>query len=122
MGLNAQGLKLILEEDKHRNISGKVLCLGQNTVHVRPELLKQLAVDYKKNLTDDWYEKEDYLDKETKTSRRVDYPCIKQSSLFKIFFPEIEEFAVMDCSDYEGASVIADLNQPFYNMSLIPNM
>ena len=113
MGLNAQGLKLILEEDKHKKINGRVLCLGQNTVHVKPNLLQELADEYKKDLPAKWFENKDHVDKETKTAKRVAYPCIKQSSLFKIFFPDIKEFAVLDCSNYEGASVIADLNMPF---------
>ena len=112
MGINAQILKLILEEDKHSSLSGKCLCLGQNTIHVKPELLKKLSIEYGKELPENWESSTEWRDTITKTSKRVDYPCFLQTKLFELWFKDLEHIEVLDCSEYEKAGIIIDLNLP----------
>jgi len=112
MGINAQSLLLLLEEDAYKPIEGSVLCLGQNTTHVKPELIRTLAAKYKKQLPENVFVDPEHVDTVTKTAKRLDYPTLKQESIFRLFFPRLSEFSVLDCSNYENASIIHDLNLP----------
>jgi hypothetical protein len=112
MGINAQSLLLLLEEDAYKPIVGSILCLGQNTTHVKPEMILHLASVYKKHLPENLFTDHEHLDTTTKTAKRLNYPTLKQESIFHLFFPGISGFSVLDCSDYEGATIVLDLNLP----------
>lgn len=118
MGINAQSLKALLEEDSHREIKGKFLTFGQNTVHIEPELINSLCDEYGKDWDSNWHENPENVDVVTKTSKRVGYKCAKQEYVIKKLFPGLEKFEVLDCSDYEKASQIVDLNFPLDNKSM----
>ena len=54
--------------------------------------------------------------KVSKTSKRVDYPCFLQTKLFDLWFKDLEHIEVLDCSEYEKAGIIIDLNLPIDNI------
>ena len=49
------------------------------------------------------------IDSQTRATQKVPHPCVKQEVCLQ-FIPELL-FSILDCSNYEGADIVCDLNQ-----------
>jgi hypothetical protein len=107
MGINRQVLKCLFAENQHIPIQGRVLFVGRSTITVSPleldELLFEFAVDYRST---------DARQRDILTRRSSSQYFIDDIELFRSAFPGITDVHVLDSSDYEGADVIINLNEP----------
>ena len=107
MGINIQTLKLLLEENRYKPIYGNVLLIGRSTVTISDERVKKLFKDYGKDPSSLIFEQNF-----NKTRHANNDYYIDDVLLFKSLSNQIESVSVLDVSNYEGASITADLNFP----------
>ena len=107
MGLNKQTLKILLKENQFKKISGKYLSIGRHTVNIDYDNL--LAIFRRFGLStkciDSLYANQQF-DELTRHSNRT----VLDSDLLNCFSDA--EYICLDRSDYEGATVIQDMNGP----------
>jgi SAM-dependent methyltransferase len=104
MGIDYRFAKLILHEHKYRPVNGSILLIGRQTVLMTPELAIELV-------------KAEGLEVRREAKIEIDHSTfgkghglITDRSFFSLFSPA--NVVALDISSYEGAEVIADLNQP----------
>lgn len=107
MGLNIQAIKLLYNENLHKKIAGNVLLIGKSTVTVSRE---NLDLFFKNNEIE--LSSKDFTKFDTNTKRSSSIFNIDDVELLYKLFPQIEKIDVLDISSFEGANVIADLNNP----------
>ncbi len=105
MGLLVPLARIILREHRFKNISGRVLCVGRQTVPVTPERACQLLLE--EGVTS-LPGSAPQLDNLTRSAQGRRY--ILDSSFFALFTPA--RVSILDVSAYEGADVLWDLNVP----------
>lgn len=106
MGINKQILKLLINENKFRQIEGDFLCIGKQTVNVTQNDLYETFNDLDgltelKHLFDN-----EIFDTSTRHSNRTIYDhdlirCISKNVIYNC----------LDRSDYEDANIIQDMNE-----------
>lgn len=110
MGINKQTLSLILHENGYRKIEGKYLSIGKQTVNVDINKIKTLF--HKNKLATEKLDQiitNQHYDKQTRhaSDTILDHDLISSFSN--------AEYNCLDRSDYEGATVIHDMNNPVIN-------
>jgi len=107
MGLHKEAFKLMLHENCFRPVGGRVLLVGKSTVAMEASVVDSLlgsfglprcSSDLKLN------------DSQTKASSGKFW--IDDVELLQTVFPQITHIDIADVSDYEGANLIVDMNQP----------
>ena len=111
MSITKQALRFILEDDKASPIKGEFLSVGNASILIDSSTLKSLLQEYSKKYEEDWFLEHGNIDFQTRATQKVPHPCVKQEVLLKSLFPGITSFSILDCSDYEGADIVCDLNQ-----------
>jgi hypothetical protein len=104
MGINIQALKTILFEHKFKPFKGKVLIIGKSTVTIQMEKIIELFQEYLSKTPN--FSK---IDTQTKHSN-FEY-FVDDIELFQQISDEIS-IHVLDVSNYEGANIVWDMNQP----------
>ena len=104
MGLPIACLRILLKEASRRPFQGKILALGRQNVQFDEKTLQRLASEYGVTL---------------KIPRRITPPLREKYARKGLISDEhlflslgFSEFHALDYSDYEGAQIIFDLNQP----------
>ena len=126
MGINTQVLKILLAENSYQPLHGKVLLIGRSTVNVRHEEITKLFENFGLIPPDQTLSS-------AITKHQTKEYMVDDKILFKSLSSEIDEVNVLDCSPYEGADLIADLNFPIapelfgtydfvYDSSVIDNL
>jgi hypothetical protein len=107
MGLNIQALKILFEENSHREISGDVLLIGKSTVAISRKNLDKFFRINGLNLSTD-----QFLHKDLSTKRSSNVFDVDDVELLQKMFPKINKIDILDISPIEGANIVADLNKP----------
>jgi len=107
MGLNKQALKILLNDNNFKSISGKYLSIGRHTVNIEQDTLFKIFSQFglPTSRLQSLYDNQQF-EKLTRHSNNT----LLDSDLIACF-SEAEYFC-LDRSDYEGASVIQDMNVP----------
>lgn len=110
MGINKQALSIILNEHRYRPITGRYLNISKQTVSITPESLRALFDDYAidRSQLDQLIDTETF-DEMTRAALRDGITAIHDHDLLSCF--SNAEYNSSDRSDYEGASVILDMNE-----------
>lgn len=128
MGIPTPLVELLLFESKDEPLGEKALSLGKQTVICHEKQLKQLAERQQFALRDTTYT----YDKSTVTSQQnTDQAYIEDTAFWDAI--GVGQLDVMDVSDYEGATIVADLCEPveaslygkydfIYNGSVLDNI
>ena len=103
MSINRAFCAAILNEHQYRPIRGKVLCIANLSVFMTPNEVATLAGQYGISVS-----AHQFAIDEMTVSRGVGQ--VDMRSFFRVVCQT--EVDVMDISDYEGAELIADLNDP----------
>lgn len=101
MGLSRGGIKLMMREGKHEKYSGRVLTAGRQEIFATEDDLARWAREMEYPLTAGW---ENRLDKPSKKGKKL----IDGVLFSALGFDELES---MDYSDYEGCTIVHDLNR-----------
>ena len=105
MAIDYRMAKIILQEHKYRPIEGVILLVGRQTVTLTPDqardLVKEEGIDIRPDALTE-------IDSETYGADGRN--LITDRAFFSLF--SSAEMISLDVSDYEGASIVADLNQP----------
>jgi len=114
MGLHKEASKMMLLENLHKPIRGRVLLVGKSTVVIEATEVDSLLESFElppctKNLK--------LRDSITKASQHGFW--IDDVELLTTVFPGITHIDVGDISDYEGANLLLDMNQPI-NLETTP--
>jgi hypothetical protein len=105
MGINKQVLKLLLAENEFKNLHGRILLIGRSTVTITYDDLSALFESFGINTPTN-------AQKPLTTKHQTPEFHIDDKELFGFISGEIESVDVLDISDYEGANIICDLNDP----------
>jgi hypothetical protein len=104
MGISRGGIKLLMREGKRERYFGRVLTAGRQDVFATADNLERWALEMDYVLTPGW--KARVYDKEETKGKRKN---IADVALFPALgFDEVES---MDYSNYEGCSIVHDLNK-----------
>jgi SAM-dependent methyltransferase len=106
MGILKQALSMILNEHKYRPITGKYLSIGKQTVTIPADIIFDLFAQY--SLPDEKLKKIYADPSNIDTSTRHGKGFIFDHSLLSAF--SSCEYNCLDVSDYEGATIIHDMN------------
>jgi SAM-dependent methyltransferase len=105
MGIQVQMARFILHEHRYRPLTGSLLLIGRQTVYMTPDeavqVIREEGVPVRKNVNIE-------LDATTRTG--ASSGNISDKSFFALFTDARLE--AIDVSDYEGAELIHDLNEP----------
>lgn len=104
MGLPITNLRVLLNEAARKPFQGKILTLGRQTIHFDAHTLQKLAKEYGVYLKTPVKVIPPLAEKYAKRG------CISDENLF--YALGFSEFVALDHSDYEGAHVLFDLNNP----------
>jgi len=107
MGVLKQVLDIMLHENAHQPIEGDFLSVGKQTVNITKEDIAQLFKKYdipESNYTELLNDK----NKDTKTRHSRNF--ISDDALYRSFCSA--NYQCLDISDYEGANIIHDMNNP----------
>lgn len=107
MGITAPLAEMIIFEHKWRRISGRVLSLGRQTILFGPDTLSNILNKYGFEMRDIDINF-DNSTVQAKIDRAESY--ITDDTFWRSL--GVEQFDVMDISNYEGANIIHDLCQP----------
>jgi SAM-dependent methyltransferase len=107
MGINIQTLKLLLHENSYLPIYGRVLLIGRSTVTISDDRIIDLLNFHKINPLPLLKNQ-----KSGQTRHSVDSYYLDDVTLFEALSDKIDAVDVLDVSDYEGATITADLNYP----------
>lgn len=105
MAIDHRLARAILREHKHRPISGTVLLFGRQTVVLTPEQALALLEDERVDVRPSWKSEQD-----RSTFGADGRGLITDRSFFGLFSDA--KVIALDVSDYEGAEIVADLNEP----------
>lgn len=106
MGLNVQAAKMLLHENDYKEIYGRVLIVGRQTVTIDIPQIEEFFQGYGKSIK----VSDEDIDSDTKASSSSRF--IRDETFFRALSTKIESIEWLDVSDYEGASIIVDLNRP----------
>ena len=107
MGINKQTLKMFLNENNYKKITGDFLCIGKQTVNVDPFATIKLFEKYGCSSTK---LKNLYSNKKYDTLTRHAKDIFMDEDLLSCFSDA--KYNCLDRSSYEGASIIHDMNTP----------
>ena len=107
MGINIQTLKFLLEENQYLPLYGDILLIGRSTVTISDIRVSKLFEKFGLSASHLLNPK-----KNTSTRHSVSGYHIDDIELFKSLSDNINSVSVLDISEYEGASIKADLNYP----------
>ncbi len=107
MSINRQVLKALFAENRHLPIQGRVLLIGRSTIVVSSRKLDELLSEFSVNWNSSEAHQRDVLTRRSSSDYFID-----DIELFRSAFPGVTEVRVLDSSDYEGADVIINLNNP----------
>jgi len=107
MGLGKQSLEIILNECKYKKISGDLLCIGKQTVHL--DRMHTLRLFNKYNFSTDMINSL-FQNKKFDTITRHSHSTLFDNDLFSSFSDA--KYHCLDRSTYEGATIIHDMNTP----------
>lgn len=100
--------RLIVREHLFRPLTDKVLTLGRQTVAMRLDQLVELLREEGISVSDSLIRECSERDEETRVGKGTDF--VTDRVFFKML--GINDVQVMDVSDYEGAQVVHNLNNP----------
>jgi len=101
--------RMLIREHIYRPIKGKVLALGRQTIAMSYEQLIELLEQEKFPVSEETLkDMKIKYDTQTRVGKETDF--ISDEFFFNLL--GIEKVDVMDVSDYEGADILHDLNEP----------
>jgi SAM-dependent methyltransferase len=113
MGLGASTVEAIVREHSHKPIQGNVLTIGRQTIYLSPQQYVGILREHGVTPTKDQLEKTT-IDRQTISRRTIgntaEKDLISDRSLFHML--GVTDVRALDHSDYEGAEVLHDLNEP----------
>ena len=101
--------RLLIREHHYKPIRGKILILGRQTIAMSPENLTELLLQEKLSISAEQLN-EIKTNFDQNTRHRKDNVCVSDEVFFNLF--GICKVDIMDVSEYEGANIIHDLNNP----------
>lgn len=104
MGITKPMARFIVREAKHAPIRGAVLLLGRQTVSLTPAAFHALLDDEGVKLADT------SVDLDEHTTHGAGRGLISDSYFFRAL--GADDVSAIDVSDYEGADIVHDLNEP----------
>lgn len=105
MAIDYRMAKVILQEHKYRPLEGTILLIGRQTVTLTSEQARSLVESEGVQIRPDALDEID-----TKTFGAEGRHLITDRAFFSLF--STARMISLDVSDYEGASIIADINHP----------
>jgi hypothetical protein len=108
MGLPKQAIKLLKNENEYNKIEGEILFCGKQSVLVSKEMMGEIFEDqpkFKELILSKW-DDIDNLDSSTRHRNST-----ISDNIFMETYCDVN-YNCLDISDYEGANIICDLNQP----------
>ena len=107
MGVLRQVLDAMLHENTHKPITGEFLSVGKQTINVKEDDIARLFNKYNVPAAN-LQQLASLENKDTQTQHRQD--SISDEALYKSFCDA--HYQCLDISDYEGATIIHDMNAP----------
>jgi hypothetical protein len=107
VGINLQVLKTLFAENRHAPIQGRVLLIGRSTIVVSARKVDDLLSEFSIAWDLSKAHEHDHLTRRSSSEYFID-----DVEFFYSAFPGVTEVNVLDSSDYEGADVIVNLNEP----------
>lgn len=107
MGILKQVLDMMLHEHQYKPITGQLLSIGKQTVNISAENIDKLFNKHQITTGDDW---QALTAHNRDTSTRHSHGFITDQGLYSTFCHA--QYQCLDISDYEGATIIHDMNEP----------
>lgn len=110
MGLPKQAIKLIKNEHEYKKIKGEALFCGKQTILANKKIMTEIFEDDQegqRRLLDKW---DDPKNIDDSTRHRTGDESIKDDVFIETYCDV--NYNCVDISDYEGANIIFDLNNP----------
>lgn len=108
MGINRQTFQLMLLENQFKELAGDFLCIGKQTVNVELNDIVQLMEDHQ---LDTSKVKSLISDEKFDSATRHGNQSLYDHDLLSALSPNLN-YHCLDRSDYEGADIIQDMNEP----------
>lgn len=110
MGITAPFLKLIIKENNHKPLEGKLMVIGKQTIGVSKDELRKIFESH--NLSFDNLSKIKNFDNQTLHGKRYkSKKFFHDHDVFKNISPNLR-YNSLDRSKYEGAKIVQDMNFP----------